>query len=197
MFLSRVNRIFFLSIVSVIRSKIRKKNAREREVRQSVRERSEYHSPRRKKMLFFSRRRCFCASLAASSSCFLLVLQRRRSRTKKMTISLAGVTGETSRRPINSYFISRFSGKSHVDLSVYVSFIFREKENTTHIRYIIFTCKTDKTLTVHQNYYNHHLHHESNHSFGIIQHLSSSSPSPHLKCMVRASCISHMNSTRD
>lgn len=44
---------FFLSMVSVIRSKTRKKNEREREVRQSMRERREYHSLREERCCFF------------------------------------------------------------------------------------------------------------------------------------------------
>lgn len=186
-----VNRIF-LSIFSVIRSKSRKKNEREREVCKSVRERREYHSPREERCGFFSSQMllCFIGRLRLLFSC----PSPTTTVDKRMTIlwTLAGVTGETSRRPINSYFISRFSEKTRIDLSdmhwVIVSFTFCEKRYD--ICYVIFTCKTDKTLTVYQNY-NRYSPSQVESLVGIIQHLPSSSPLPHLKCIVRASCISH------
>lgn len=112
---------------------------------------------------------------------------------KRMTISwtLAGVTGETSRRLINNYFITLllyFSGKSRLqDMHlVIVPFTFCEKNMTW---YVIFTCKIDKTFTI--KIIIALLYHKFESLVGIIQHLASSSPLPHLKCIVRASCISH------
>lgn len=145
----------------------------------------------RRKMRFFSSQMllCFIGCLRLLFSC----LSPTTAVDKRMTISwtLAGVTGETLKQPINSYFISRFSRKSRRSFwHVVVFCIFCEKK----LRHISLHAKLIKTLAI--KIIIAILHHGSNHLSELcstVQFFFTSSEM-HSTCILH---FAHTSSTRD